>query len=69
MPAAFLFPSDTWHDLQPCFRSVGLVLLCCLTSGLSGCQKSAPPAPPPKPLTVQFVLPETQLITEQEEFT
>lgn len=69
MTAAFFLLPDTWHGSQHRFRTVGLLLVFCLTVGLAGCQKSAPNAPPPKPLTVQFVLPEMQRITEQEEFT
>ena len=53
---------------HPFSRGVCL-LVGCLLAGLLGCQKSAPPPPPAKPLTVQFVLPETRMITEQEEFT
>lgn len=53
---------------HPFSRGVFL-LVGCLLAGLLGCQKSAPPPPPAKPLTVQFVLPETRMITEQEEFT
>jgi len=59
--------------LSHLFRSgrpaAGLWLWLTVVFALSGCQKSAPAPPPLKPLTVQFVLPETQLITEQEEFT
>jgi hypothetical protein len=65
MTAAFFLLPDTWHDSQHRFRTVGLLLVFCLTVGLAGCQKSAPNAPPPKPLTVQFVLPEMQRITSR----
>ncbi|MEY2726280.1 MAG: hypothetical protein RLZZ458_2147 [Planctomycetota bacterium] len=44
-----------------------LAALLLLTAG--GCSKSAPPAQPPKPLNVFFVLPEEQIVTEEEEFT
>ena len=50
-------------------RTAGLCLWLIALVALAGCQKSAPAPPPVKPLTVQFVLPETQMITEQEEFT
>jgi multidrug efflux system membrane fusion protein len=40
-----------------------------LLSAAPGCSKSTPPAQPPKPLNVFFVLPEERIVTEEEEFT
>lgn len=49
----------------PCLLvSAGLLI-----AGAGGCRKSPPPAVPPKPLSVFFVLPEQREVTEEEEFT
>lgn len=46
-----------------------LILAALLLPVAHGCTKSTPPAQPPKPLNVFYVLPEERIVTEEEEFT
>jgi multidrug efflux system membrane fusion protein len=48
---------------------LSLLIAVLLWTNVSGCRKAPPPAVPPKPLNVFFVLPEQREVTEEEEFT